>query len=179
VNTEIEKTTGTVPGRTPPKVRVSDAGDLVPVGKPETFAGELAQATGTVDTDVGLTALKSLFEAAGSSSISTNGLLAIAASLEPRSAAEGALAQQFALAHTVAMNMGANAIRLAGPAKVEATRSLATATKTCIALLEALDRHRRPPESRQVVRVERVEIAPGAQGIVGNVTGGDGGGLSK
>ena len=87
----------------------------------------------------------------------------------PRDPIEGMLAGQLVAAHDAAM-LSLHLASRGGVSHELRDRTLNQANRlmrTCAALVEALGRHRRPPE--QVVRVERVTVEAGGQAIVGPV----------
>src|SRR4051794_1366180 len=88
----------------------------------------------------------------------------------PRDPIEGMLGAQMIAAHDAAM-FSLHLASRHGQSHELRDRTLNQANKlmrSCAALVEALARHRKPPE--QVVRVERVTVEAGGQAIVGPVS---------
>jgi hypothetical protein len=94
--------------------------------------------------------------------------------MKPRDELEGMLIAQLVAIHNAAMECYGRA--MIGEQTLEARReNLAQATKlsrTCVALTDALDRHR--GKGQQRITVEHVNVHAGGQAIVGAVTPGAG-----
>ena len=105
--------------------------------------------------------------------------VSVLADIGPRSPIEGMLAAQMMAVHSAAMEAMGRA-NLAGQTFEARAMNLAQAsklTRSYVALLEALDRHRGKGQP-QVVRVERVTVEAGGQAIVGAVSQRGGGSAS-
>jgi hypothetical protein len=95
--------------------------------------------------------------------------------IEPRDAIEGMIAAQMTATHNAAMECFRRA-HLREQSFEGRQASLTQANKlvrSFTMLVDSLNRHR--GKGRQVVRVEHVTVEAGAQAIVGNVSGGEGG----
>lgn len=90
---------------------------------------------------------------------------------KPRDAIEGLIVAQALAAHSAAMECYRRAMHSeqSGEAAAVLRKNAASMTRTFVELVDALDR-KRGGTRQQVVRVERVMVAPGGQAIVGNVT---------
>lgn len=104
-----------------------------------------------------------------------NAGIAAVAGIEPQNEAETMLAVQMLGTHTVAMEMLSKAKHATSTDQLERFGTLATKLlRTYTTQLEALAKIRRG--GSQKVTVEHVHVYSGGQAIVGNVTGGQGGG---
>jgi len=87
---------------------------------------------------------------------------------KPRDELEGMLLAQLWGSHAAAMECHRRAMipSQTHPGRVENMRAADRASRTYAALLDALNRHR--GKGQQAIRVEHVNVAPGAQAIVGS-----------
>ena len=101
--------------------------------------------------------------------------IAAMAEFKPRDAIEGMMAAQAVAAHAAAMECYRRAMipEQSGDAAQALRKNAASMTRTFVELVDALDR-KRGGTRQQVVRIERVQVAPGGQAIVGNVSAGAG-----
>lgn len=98
--------------------------------------------------------------------------------IAPRDAVEGMLANQLIAAYEAAMERYRQAAHSPTFEMTEVNVNLAAKlSKTVIALMEALNKHRN--QGHQKVVVEHVHVHSGGQAIVGNVQQGGGGGAEK
>lgn len=109
--------------------------------------------------------------------LGTAGLSAVVGS-KPQDEIEAMLLAQMVAAHNAAMESFRRAML---PEQTVDGRSMnlghaGKLSRTCVALVEGLTRYR--GKGQQVVRVEHVNIAPGAQAVIGNVTTGGQNGIS-
>jgi hypothetical protein len=105
--------------------------------------------------------------------------VSVLAEIRPRSVLEGMLASQMAAVHAAAMETLRRA-NLAGQTFEARAMNLAQAsklTRSYVALLEALDKHR--GKGQQTVRVEHVHVHSGGQAIVDAVSQRGGGGDTR
>ena len=99
---------------------------------------------------------------------------------KPTDAIEGMMAAQAVGLHSAAMECLRRAMipEQSGEASGQLRRQGANLSRAFLDVVAALDR-KRGKGVRQVVRVERVMVAPGGQVIVGNVQAGEGGGMQR
>jgi hypothetical protein len=105
--------------------------------------------------------------------------VSVLADIGPRSVLEGMLASQMVAVHAAAMETlrRANLAEQTFEARAMNLAQASKLTRSYVALLEALDRHRGKGQP-QVVRVERVTVEAGGQAIVGAVSQRGGGSAS-
>ena len=135
----------------------------------------LRAALGTTDSDfsnflIGQLAFASV-KADQISEIETNFLLSVIKGIQPRDQLEAMLAAQAAATHVAAMRFAqrlANAENI--PQQDSASNTLTKLTRTFAAQMQTLKNYRSNGE--QKVTVQHVNVAPGAQAIVGNVSHG-------
>ena len=102
-----------------------------------------------------------------------NGMLAVAAGIEPRDDVEAMLAAQMAATHELTLAMAKRLAKAENiPQQDSAERAFNKLARTYAAQAEALRRHRQG--GQQKITVERVTVNEGGQAIVGNVGTGDG-----
>ncbi|TNC74157.1 hypothetical protein [Rubellimicrobium roseum] len=103
----------------------------------------------------------------------TNCALTFVSEMKPRDPAELLLVTQMAAVHQATMTMARRLNHVQTiPQQDAAERALNKLARTFTAQVETLKRYR--SKGQQVVRVERVNVEPGAQAIVGTVTHGGG-----
>ena len=142
---------------------------------PETGRILLMQALGTTDSDFINCLMGQLAYASAQgnqvSEVGANFLLSVVKGVQPRDQMESMLAAQMAAVHMAAMSF---ANRLANASTLEhrdsACGSFNKLTRTYAAQMEALKRYRSNGEQRVIV--ERVQVAPGGQAIVGAIDAG-------
>lgn len=101
----------------------------------------------------------------------TNFALAFVDSMQPRDAAEALLMTQMATTHMAMMMLARRLNHVETiPQQDAAERALNKLTRSYAVQMDTLKRYR--SKGQQVVRVERVTVAKGAQAVVGNVTHG-------
>lgn len=98
------------------------------------------------------------------------------AAFKPRDPVEGLLAAQAVALHGMAMECARKAQLAAQPHEIAQgmRKSAINASRMFTEIVDVIDR-RHGKQRRQVVRVEKVMIAPGAQALVGIANGGGGG----
>lgn len=107
-----------------------------------------------------------------------NSALAMLSELAPKDATESLLCTQAIACHTIAMALAAQVLdQAARPNRLGMAQTALSAAKTSAHLLTTLERKRRGPVTTQRVVVERVDIAAGAQAVVGMVGGSNPGGV--
>jgi hypothetical protein len=103
----------------------------------------------------------------GASTASVSAALEIIASLEPENEAQSALAVHVACLHCASLNVMSRMLGVTERNVIAMATAAAKLERTYQLALESYDRMKHGV--RQVVRVERVEVQPGAQAIVGVV----------
>ena len=162
----------------PMPVPVEPSTPPTPVEGQEDLATVLSRATGTANVALSTALLSDAVASLGLAQghprhgERSRAMLGLMAALEPRDGVEGALAASFAALHTGAMQClrrAANADlphEAAGRLRRDAIALLRTANET----LAAVQGHRGGAVN-QIVRVEHVHVAEGAQAIVGAIAG--------
>jgi hypothetical protein len=147
----------------------------IAISHPDPQAGErlLAEALGAVDRDAlhGLLRQLAKASAVGHQPDETNlaFMISMIGSIAPKDSIESMLISQMVSVHMAAMRC---ACRLACtddlPQQESVTRALTRLSRTLVAQVEALNRHRSSDE--RAITVQNLSVQDGGQAIVGNVT---------
>jgi hypothetical protein len=147
----------------------------IAISHPDPQAGErlLAEALGAVDRDAlhGLLRQLAKASAVGHKPDETNlaFMISMIGSIAPKDSIEAMLISQMVSVHMAAMRC---ACRLACiddlPQQESVTRALTRLSRTLVAQVEALNRHRSSDE--RAITVQNLSVQDGGQAIVGNVT---------
>lgn len=139
----------------------------------EAWAKSMALLFGTKDKDNMLASLGHITAVVGhKDNFAINGVMAQLKAIDPADELEGMLAIQMVGIHYLSMTMMGRAVNDDQPSDVvqDQVNRITKLTRTFIAQLEALNKHR--GKGQQKMTVEHVYVGDGGQAVIGNVGGG-------